>query len=211
MNIYNSKAAQIRLQFKSPVMRSSCIVCSVDNPAPDFPTFVAGLNNGMKLVRGGISWLAFMKCEVIFTDITDVTEWNAKITAGDIVIIKDCNLTASKATEATTTVVGSCRNTVVTDRNHTITIADISDNTDYDRFTFWEFMQENPNSYQVAYATCDDVLFPFNYVQINPNFNQDESTEGFSRWDVTVTHSKLKNDKPVILAGGAKVKDIIYP
>jgi hypothetical protein len=189
----------------------SCIVCSAENPAAAFPTFVTGLNKGLSAQRGGISWVALMKCEVEFTDIEDVVEWNAKIASGDIIIIQDCYLTGGKTTEANTVTLGSCRINLVTDRNHTVTLADIADNTDYDRSTLWLHTQTYPNDYKMAYATCDGVLYPFNSVQINANKNIDDTTEGFTRWDVTITNSKLTNDMPVMLTAGTTIADIIYP
>ena len=57
----------------------SCVVCSAENPAQDFPVFTTGLNSGLSAQRGGISWIALMKCEIEFTDIEDVAEWNTKI------------------------------------------------------------------------------------------------------------------------------------
>jgi hypothetical protein len=189
----------------------SCIVCSAENPAADFPTFTTGLNASLTAQRGGISWVALMKCEVVFTDITDVVEWNSKIASGDIIIVQDCYLTGSAATEANVVTLGSCRVNLVTDRNHTLTLADIADNSAFDRSTLWAHSQEYPNDYKMAFATCDGVLYPFNSVQINANKNIDDTTEGFSRWDVTITHAKLTNDMPVILSGGATIADIIYP
>jgi len=189
----------------------SCVVCSADNPAQDFPAFTTGLNTGLSAQRGGISWIALMKCEIEFTDIADVAEWNTKIAAGDIIIIQDCYLTGGKTTEANAVVLGSCRISLVTDRNHTLTLADIADNTTYDRSTLWLHTQNYPNDYKMAYATCDGVLYPFNSAQINANKNIDDTTEGFTRWDVTITYSKLTNDMPVILDPGTTIADIIYP
>lgn len=189
----------------------SCIVCDADNPAANFPTFETGLNNALTAQRGGISWIALMKCEVVFTDIESVIEWNAKIASGDIIIIQDCYLTGNAATEANVVTLGSCRINLVTDRNHTVTLADIADNSAFDRSLLWLHTQTYPNDYKMAYATCDGVLYPFNSVQINANKNIDDTTEGFSRWDVTITHSKLTNDMPVILTPPTTIADIIYP
>ena len=92
-----------------------------------------------------------------------------------------------------------------------VTLADIADNTAYDRSTLWLHTQTYPNDYKMAYATCDGVLYPFNSVQINANKNIDDTTEGFTRWDVTITNSKLTNDMPVMLTAGTSIADIIYP
>jgi hypothetical protein len=189
----------------------TCVVCSAENPAQDFPIFTTGLNSGLSAQRGGISWIALMRCEIEFTDIEDVDEWNDKIASDDIIIVQDCYLTGGKTTEANAVVLGSCRISLVTDRNHTVTLADIADNTTYDRSTLWLHSQNYPNDYKMAFATCDGVLYPFNSVQINANKNIDDTTEGFTRWDVTITHSKLTNDMPITLAGGATIADIIYP
>lgn len=197
--------------FLAKMKMRTCVVCSVDNPAPDFPTFVTGLNGELAILRGGVSWVAFMRCEIVFTDITSVTEWNAKIKSRDIVILQDCTLTGNVTTEPNFVTVGSCRKQVVTDRSHSLILQDISDNSNYDRALFWIHMQENPSAYKMAYATCDGVLYPFNSVDVNPNRNTAESTEAFTQWDVTITYNKLTNDMPVILSGGDTIADIIYP
>lgn len=185
----------------------SCNVCDATNPAADFPTFVAGLNADMSVQRGGISTFLFAKCEAVFSDYT-LTELQDAIDAEELIVLKGCEVTGSKTTEATTATVGSCKTDVVTSRKHTVTITDIIDNASYDRALWWIHTNSNPNDYKLAYITCDGKLYPFNNVSINANNETQDTTDGYDQYNVIATYDKLVQDMPIPIAWSPD--DLVY-
>jgi hypothetical protein len=176
----------------------SCNVCDDANPAADFPIFVTGLNTATTLQRGGISVILFAKCEATFSTYS-LIEMQAAITAGDMIVLRGCEITAGKATESSTTTVGSCRKDIVTDRKHTLTMTDIIDNAAYDRAAWWVHTNENPSSYQIAYLTCDGKFYSFNQADVNANPETQDTTEGFDQWAVVATWNRLINQTPTVI------------
>lgn len=185
----------------------SCNVCDALNPAADFPTFVTGLNSDMSVQRGGIAVFFFAKCETVFSTYT-LIEMQAAITAGDLIVLKGCEVTGSKTTEATTATVGSCKTDIVTSRKHTVTITDMIDNESYDRALWWIHTNSNPNDYKLAYATCDGKFYPFNNVAINANNETQDTKDGYDQYNVVATYEKLVQDMPIPIAWSPD--DLIY-
>lgn len=182
---------------------AACDTCDEDTVIADFPAFSddgAGLNN-VEDKRGGISTFLFAKCSWTPAGNT-LTEWQQAITDGNLIKVSDCGIVGNKTTEATVVTRGSCRKDRVTDRKHTLTITDISDSVAYDRATLWQHFQANPESYKVAYWTCDGVFYPFNKVVINPNRETQDSIEGNDQVVAVCTWNKLIDDIPVTLPFG---------
>lgn len=172
----------------------SCTDCS--EVQPDFPTPTTGLNKAQAFVQGGITGFAFMKCDKSFTDIAAFTEWQTKITAGDVTLRVNCGVQADLVGEAQTTTVGACETEIVTDRDHTINFTDAFDNSDYDVANFYRHLQANPNSYKVAGITCDGLIYPFQLASVNVNENRQNTKSAGTLWQGTFTWSGLISDVP---------------
>ncbi len=193
------KIKNILLSF-IPMMGMMVGCGGCDGDIANFPTPVQGFNTGTKLQRGGITGVAFLKCDSPFTDPLDQTEWQAKIDSNDLVIRKDCGISGTKESASEKEEVGACRVEVVKDRLHTITLTDRFDNTDYDVASLYINFQVNPTDYLVAIITCDGVVYPFEKVTIDPNKNIEETTDGVTSWGVTATYRRLDDQKPLNLA-----------
>lgn len=182
-----------------PIMGMMVGCGDCDGDSTDFPTPTQGFNTNTAPQRGGITGAIFLKCDSPFTDITDQGEWQTKIDAGDLVIRKDCGISGTKESSAETEEVGACRETIVKDRLHTITLTDRFDNVNYDVSALYVNFQLNPRDYLLATITCDGLVEPFEKVTIDPNKNVDETTDGFRSWAVTATYRRLDDQLPLNL------------
>lgn len=171
--------------------------CGGCDTSEDFPTPVKGFNTGTRLKRGGITGLVLLKCDSPLTDPTDPTEWQAALTAGDMVIRRDCFFQAGKTGDAQTLTVGACQTVVQTGIANTITGTDNADNSDNDVFALWSHLQANPTDYLVAFFTCDGVVYPFEKASVQATHEIEDTTEGVTRWNFTITYTVASDKAPL--------------
>lgn len=162
-----------------------------------FPTPTTGFNSDLEVQRGGIYFLAFAKCDFAGIDETDLTEWNAAIAAGNIIALRSCFNQAELANDVQTEEIGACRRTIVSRSVNTLTITDLVDNPDHDRFKFWRSLQR-VNSVQVAFGTCDQKLFGFRTASVTAGFSIGETTADKASWTINLSWDDLESDLPVV-------------
>lgn len=151
---------------------------------------------------GGVGRLIFMKCDVSFTDITDLTEWQTKMTAGDVHASPEIKGSKPKGT-FTKKKVASCRPEKVVSGSKSIQFTDSNaDNTNFTDYAFWNHIMANQETLQFAYMTCDDLLYPFvgdfslEMDDVRPDTNQEEAV-----FDGTITWDELAMGVPQQIAG----------
>ena len=130
--------------------------------APDLPVAYAG-GCGIVTRPGGIQKLAFVKCDYTFTDITSRAEWQAAITAGDVVL-SGLILGQKPKGSFTKKRIASCQPEGVVGAEKTLTFQDYNTDTitpggGCKAYEFWNTILAEPSSYQFAYWTCDGYLY----------------------------------------------------
>lgn len=171
------------------LMRTSCEECIT--PSENVPTFAEGLNVGTKIERGGICTLFLTKCNAAAFDETVLANWQNSINAGDTLVIRDCTIEASFAQEATTITRGCNADTVITTRQNTLTISDVSDNGSLDRAALYEYIQKFPNAFRIAWITYDGKLYKSSRATLNANRAIDNNTDGFDQVNIEATWKSI--------------------
>lgn len=102
-----------------------------------------------------------MKCDVSFTDITDLTEWQTKITANEIHF--SGKLLGSKPKGSfEKKKVSSCTPEQVIAGSKQIDFNDYNaDETNFGEYTFWNTILENQTLYKMGYVSCDGLFYGF--------------------------------------------------
>lgn len=80
--------------------------------------------NACATYKGGASQLALIKCGVVIEDLTDGTEINEAITAGDIILIENVKLNWETPSEVTVDPLIACFSETVAAYDHEITFID---------------------------------------------------------------------------------------
>lgn len=114
---------------------------------------------GVTTRNGGISKLAFIKCDYTFVDVSDRTEWIAAIAAGDVVLTG--LLLGQKAKGSFTKKrVSSCSPESIVGGEKSVTFQDYNaDPEDCSDVTFYNTIQLNAPLYQFGYYTCDGYFY----------------------------------------------------
>jgi len=201
----------IKHYFKHSVnlaLSAGCGSCNSTTAIDDFPAFTLGVNQGLNYKRGGVTGLAFNKCNSPFTDVTDQAEWQAKIDGAvgppvvepSLVVLLNCFLTFEKTPEIQTVTVGSCETILQTGINYTITGTITGDNEHYDVFKLMQHLQTHPTDYQVALITCDGEVYPFVKMSIQAAHAIESAKTGSTNWAVTLTYNTTQDDLPLSLS-----------
>jgi hypothetical protein len=191
-------------------MSAGCGSCNSTSTIDDFPAFTQGVNQGLNYRRGGITGLAFNKCNSPFTDVTDQAEWQAKIDGTpaappnpaippSLVVLMNCFVGFEKTSETQTVTVGACQTILRTGSNKTITGTVTADNSNYDVFKLMQHLQTHPADYQVAIIGCDGEVYPFKKMTIQADHNIEGTIEGSTNWTLTLTYNTVQDDLPLTL------------
>ena len=195
----------MKIQIKR-LLKAGCGECNTNTVVPDFPTFVAGVNTGTMVKNGGITAIAFLKCNSPLSDETDVTQWNAAIAAGDLVVRHDCFFRASMDVDENQEDFGACVVPVVTSRRPVISFEDRADNSDYDVHALYRAFQANPSQYLVAYFMCDGRVYGFKKaLSVNVRESHGQTKNDPSQWTGEITFDMLIQPAPIAPATGATI------
>jgi hypothetical protein len=186
---------------------ATCEVCLT--PSEELAVTSGLLNKDMKLQRGGICTLLLTNCDAAAFDESDLAEWQTSVDSGETIVIRDCSLEVTFAEEATSVTRGCNAKEVVTNRTKTLTVSDVSDNTDFARAQLYNYMQRNPDAYKLAYMTYDGILYESARVTANPNRTIAANTEGFTEFVTIFTWKALESGVPIKPTWGAD--DIVLP
>lgn len=117
----------------------------IDNCAPVFRKF-------------GYNGFVAFKCGLEFTDMLDTTEWETKITAGDIILSPSFG-TFTLGETSTTTIPGGCGEEYPEFSETPWTFTTPSTSDDYTDEDFWYFFSRYANGYTMGYLNCDGRLY----------------------------------------------------
>ena len=126
-------------------------------------TLPAAPSSGCNIVTrpAGVGRLIFAKCDITWTDITDLSEWTTKMTADEVHASPEIKGSKPKAS-FTRKKVASCRPEKVVSATKSIQFSDANaDNTNFADYAFYNHIIENQETLSVAYITCDDLLYGF--------------------------------------------------
>jgi len=116
---------------------------------------------GVDPLPGGINRIAFLQCDFEFTDITEQSEWDAAIAAGDVVVSGELIGSKPKGT-FTKKRVSSCSPERVTGGEKTVVFQDYNRSGvhgDCSKFTFWNTILGNPKAFRAVLFTCDGYAY----------------------------------------------------
>lgn len=187
-------------------MAGICDDCDASSVIADFPIFVTGINTSLKVQQGGITGLAVLKCNAALANETVKVNWDAAITALDMVVLRDCLLEAGLDETSATETLGACLVDIVSDFTSTITVKDIQDNATFDRSLFWADVRTRPNDFLVAYWTCQDVnggaggntiIHGFFRASIIATYKIDTTKAGKAYWEAVITWHNPIDDVPL--------------
>ena len=133
--------------------------------APALPPSITG-GCGITTRTGGISKLVFVKCDYVFEDISDRTEWEAAVnhtTGGEpdpIVVFSGLLLAQKPKGTFTKKRISSCAPEQLVGKENQITFQDFnSDTLDCKDIEFWNTLVTASSSYQFGYYTCDGYFY----------------------------------------------------
>ena len=126
--------------------------------APPLPESITG-GCGITTRNGGSSKIAFVKCDYIFTDISNRTEWETAV-ANEDVVFSGLLLAQKPKGSFTKKRISSCAPEQLVGKENQITFQDYnSDPEDCKDVTFWNTIVNASSSYQMGYYTCDGYFY----------------------------------------------------
>jgi hypothetical protein len=154
--------------------------------APNLPESYSG-GCGIVTRPGGIQKLVFIKCDYTFTAITNVTEWEAAVTSGDVVF---SGLILGQKPK------GSFTKKQLTFQDYnTDTITPGGGCLAYD---FWNTILSEPSSYKFGYYTCDGYFYGvINDFQIEIDEVIEDNNTGSTYFDGTILWNSIEMLCPV--------------
>jgi hypothetical protein len=187
-------------------MAGICDDCDSSSVIAPFPVFVTGINTSLKVQQGGITGIAVLKCSEALADETVKANWDAAITALDMVVLRDCLIEGGLDETPATETLGACLVDIVSDFTSTLTIKDIQDNATFDRSQFWADVRTRPLDFLVAYWTCQNVnggaggntiIHGFFRASIIATYKIDTTKAGKAYWEAVITWHNPIDDVPL--------------
>lgn len=204
---YTTKNRQLALtQISLADLALRIGACDDCSGAADFPS-LPDLNEANKIIRGGITGFALLKCDAPLSDPSDKTVWETAITANEMIVRKNCAISGNRAGELQQQTLGACQQSFVTGITYTTTITDRADNTDRDVNAFYIEIQKRivlGQQFYMAFFSCDDldgnvVEYPFMLYRLSAVKNTSEDITGQTAWTITATHIIQNDEMPLIL------------
>ena len=166
---------------------------------------VAAPAGGCKITTrpGGIFKLIFLKCDITFTDITLVSEWETKITANEIHASGQI-LGSKPKGSPTKEKLASCLPERVTGYTRQINFKDFNaDNTSaLGDFDFWSGIDANQDLYLMGFITCDDLFYgPYGSWSLDVDEVRPENSDEASYYEGQIEYKELTLPKPQLIAG----------
>ena len=136
-----------------------CLECDIT-----FPLYPAKCSR--TVLPGGIKGFVLAKCgETDFTDITDLDEWQTKITAGNVISSAMRRIVGSSPeAEEAVAKLGACDPDELLGLKHTLDILDHNSEdptVGFKQDLFYNFLNKNYQKMSVGFITCDDRFYGF--------------------------------------------------
>ena len=131
----------------------------------------------------GISYLGFIKCDYVFTDITDPVEWAAAVAADEAHITTE-GIGSKPETTKTTLKLGACRSEQLVGETHTVPFrtyaVDTATLTDFD---IHSDVRDNIEAFRAFWIGCDGLFY------MHPDFATESAgfETSFTKWDYVQT------------------------
>lgn len=147
---------------------------------------------GVTTRNGGISKLAFIKCDYTFIDIESREEWIAAIASEDVVLT-GLILGQKPKGSFTKKRFSSCGPEGVIGGEKSITFQDYNSDPDTCAdVTFWNTIQAGATNYQFGYYTCDGYFYgPIASFQIEIDQVIEDNNTGSIFFDGTITWNSV--------------------
>lgn len=159
---------------------------------------------GCRLITrpAGFDRVIFKKCSYTFTSITSVSEWATALTAGNIGVTGRVLGSKSKGS-AISQKLSSCEPERTTNYTRPWTWkdsnADLATQTEYD---FYQFADENQDVLNIAFLTCDDLLFGFfDRYSLDVDDTRSDNSDDSAAIEVTATTKSRYITKPLSIPG----------
>jgi hypothetical protein len=165
------------------------------------PQAVAGGGCRLQTRPGGIDRLVFARCDITFTAISSLEEWQTKIAAGNIVFSGQVLGQKPKGT-VTKKKIASCRPEMVTGVTRQLQFKDANaDNSGFTDYDFWNDKDVNQDIFVVGYLTCDELFYGFFPYAMEIDDTRPENSDEEFAWDGIVQYNSRTATKPVKLTG----------
>lgn len=140
-----------------------CTPTCVATDDPNYVTPPTYLPGGESYRNSGINGLYALHCSAAFTDITDMTDWEALHAAGLLFGRVGCLIGGEKpAGTPVRKSVGACGKEIVTTITDIFTITDEAEDDDLSITELYCFLQQNQDQYLFGLTTCDGRIYaPF--------------------------------------------------
>lgn len=176
------------------------ILCSSNCAAN--PVGLGGSGCDITTRTAGIDRLVWARCDIEFTLITDLSEWETKMGDGEIVFSGPVLGQKTKGT-FTKKKLASCYPERVTGVTRNIAWKDANaDNTDFTDYDFYNDKQANQGKLVFGYLTCEELFYGFfSRWSIEVDDVRVENSDEEFNWDGVVQYLDLTAKKPVSLTG----------
>lgn len=184
----------IKLFFFMALAMEGCDDCP--ESVSDFPEFLTG--ETVETRGGGFKGYILEKCDCEPWDACSTTDDPTKtledlIQSGCAMVRYDCEILGDKpAASQTKKKLGSCGVEKVTNRSHTVNITDYKNDELNSADVFYQHLQKNYNRYRVSLIDCDDRVYQYGIVNINPNrVHEADNKDGNTFWSLELTWDNL--------------------
>jgi hypothetical protein len=143
----------------------------------------------------------FARCDISFSAITSLEEWQAKIAAGSVVFSGQVLGQKPKGTPTKKKLV-SCRPEMVTGFTRQIQFTDPNaDNENFTDYDFWNDKDVNQDILIMGYLTCEEFFYGFFTYAIEIDDTRVENSEEEFKWDGLMQYLDRTAKKPVKIPG----------
>jgi hypothetical protein len=133
------------------------LICSTS--CGDAPNLLASYYDceAEKTRQFGASKFILEKCDNVWTDVLDTTEWTTKITAGDVAVSPPGVLTIGEPTIENITVDG-CESTRLGRMIFPVTFETYFVESDLSDWAYWRNLLRNHNFYRMMILDCEEIF-----------------------------------------------------
>lgn len=170
--------------------------CSERPPKP----LAGGCNPSQR--PGGISYIIFADCSLVFNDINDPAEWCKYVTEGRIVSTLKVMGDKPKGS-ATKKKTNSCEPETVTGYENTLNFKDYNaDDVDFTDIDFYNTLKTRSSKFQFGFMSCDGLFYGFiNSFSIDIDQVIEDDSKGSSYIDGIISWNSFTMLKPTLVYG----------
>lgn len=181
---------------------------SLCNCIPVIPPLPA-LNCDREQKPAGIDLLILKLCSYLFTDPTDITEWQTAVQTGNVILIPHAKIIRPAPTQTTATDANG--GSYVTGEIHTLTVEDadipydpatVVPAVDSRKHPLWDKFKSSPRQFDVAWLHTNNDLYAFYRMTGSTVTEQSGETALESRkfmGDITYTTGSLAQPAPIAI------------